>query len=40
MKENILETQTGNIYYKTGGAGEPLFFIHGNGEDTSIFNVY
>lgn len=37
MKENILETQTGNIYYKTGGAGEPLFFIHGNGEDTSIF---
>lgn len=39
MKDNILKTTTGDIFYQTGGAGEPLFFLHGNGEDTNIFKA-
>lgn len=39
MKDNMLKTPTGNIFYQIGGAGEPLFFIHGNGEDTKLFKT-
>lgn len=39
MKSYILETSRGNLYYQMGGAGEPLLFIHGNGEDSDIFSI-
>lgn len=39
MKNHVLKTTSGNIFYQTGGAGEPLFFLHGNGEDTTIFKA-
>lgn len=39
MKNHILKTTTGDIFYQTGGAGESLFFLHGNGEDTTLFKA-
>ncbi|MGP6139400.1 MULTISPECIES: alpha/beta fold hydrolase [unclassified Jeotgalibaca] len=39
MKSYILETSRGNLYYQMGGVGEPLLFIHGNGEDSDIFSI-
>lgn len=37
MKQHFLESANGKIFYQKGGAGLPLLFLHGNGEDSSIF---
>lgn len=38
MKEQQLVTDNGRLFYQMSGTGEPLLFIHGNGEDSGIFN--
>lgn len=37
MEGHYLQTDRGNIFYRIGGKEEPLLFLHGNGEDSSIF---
>ncbi|CZQ80254.1 alpha/beta hydrolase fold-1 [Trichococcus palustris] len=39
MEEKILKTRKGNLFYRKTGKGEPLLFLHGNGEDSSIFRA-
>lgn len=37
--ERVLETDEQKIFYRVIGSGKPLFFIHGFGEDGSIWNT-
>lgn len=37
MEEHYLQSDKGNIFYRKGGQGEPLLLMHGNGEDSTIF---
>lgn len=38
MTDKILETDTQKIFYRTVGQGRPVVFIHGFGEDGTIWN--
>ena len=37
MEKHYLETGKGRLFYLHQGSGEPLLFLHGNNEDSSIF---
>lgn len=37
MEEHYLQTDKGNIFYQKGGQGEAVLLLHGNGEDSTIF---
>ncbi|UJF16415.1 alpha/beta hydrolase [Jeotgalibaca sp. MA1X17-3] len=37
MEEQYLQTDKGNIFYRKGGQGEAVLLLHGNGEDSTIF---
>jgi len=37
MEEKYLQTENGKLFYLVGGTGEPLLFLHGNGEESAIF---
>lgn len=39
MAERYLETGNGQIFYRKGGEGPPLLLLHGNGEDSSLFQA-
>lgn len=37
MKGKTLQTDKGKLYYQTGGKGDALLLLHGNGESSDIF---
>jgi pimeloyl-ACP methyl ester carboxylesterase len=38
ITEKVLETENHNIFYRMVGNGKPIFFVHGFGEDGTIWN--
>jgi pimeloyl-ACP methyl ester carboxylesterase len=38
MKEKIFETEEYKIFYRLAGAGKPVVFVHGFGEDRTIWD--
>lgn len=40
MEEKYVETGNGRIFYRKGGEGPPLILLHGNGEDSLLFQDF
>lgn len=38
MKRGYIKCNSADIYYEIQGEGEPVLFLHGNGEDSSYFS--